>query len=253
MKTIRKIIQIDEALCDGCGNCVTGCAEGALAVVDGKARVMADKFCDGLGACIGDCPTGALQIVEREADEFDKSAVEAHLAALKKRPPETKPAGCPSAKIQMLTPRTSGPSPMQPVSRSAEQLSALSHWPVQIRLVPPQAPFLKDARLLVAADCVPVAFPTFHRDFLEGKAVMMGCPKFDEKEMYIDKFAQIVTVSGIRDITCLIMEVPCCAALPTIIRKGMAQAGKTVPMEVVVIGTQGQILDAKNPVSHRIA
>ncbi len=241
MKIIRKIIEIKEELCDGCGNCVVGCAEGALQIVDGKAKVMAEKFCDGLGACIGECPTGALKIIEREADEFDEEAVEAHLASLSKQAPEI-PSGCPSANVEMLTPISSCQQANIPATFSENQNSSLSHWPVQIRLVPPDAPFLKGASLLIVADCVAVALPSLHRDFLQGKAVMMGCPKFDDTDMYIEKFAQIFAVAGIRDITVLIMEVPCCSGLPMMVQRGLQKAGKTVPMEQMVIGTRGQIL-----------
>ena len=184
MKVVRKVIEIDEDLCDGCGNCVPSCAEGALEIIDGKAKVIADIYCDGLGACLGECPTGALSIVQREADDFDDKAVEAHLAKQKKSEPQEIPfvsGGCPSARIQSFEPSASvSAAAPQPESAAAgeEVESALSHWPVQIMLVPPTAPFLKGADLLVLADCVPVAFPTVHRDFLKGKAVMMGCPKF---------------------------------------------------------------------------
>lgn len=256
MKVTRKIIEIDEALCDGCGNCVIGCAEGALEVIDGKAQVVADKFCDGLGACIGECPTGALTIVEREADEFDEVAVEAHLAKHVKNTTETTvpQGGCPSAKVELFA----AESPCQCANEAVafdrstsskkgekqlpDQPSALSHWPVQIRLVPPNAPFLKGASLLVVADCTPLAYPNLHRDYLDGKAVVMGCPKFDEVDDYIDKFAQIATQSGVKDITTMIMEVPCCSGLPMIVKKGMQKAGKSLPMEEVVISTRGQIL-----------
>ena len=254
MKTVRKIIEIDEELCDGCGNCVPSCAEGALKVVDGKARVIAEIYCDGLGACLGECPTGALKIVEREAEEFDEEAVEAHLAGQKKEE-ESQPVpafsgGCPSARLQtfgsMKPPAASAP---QAVRNSADAASltqsALSHWPVQIMLVPPTAPFLKGADLLVLADCVPVAFPTVHRDFIRGKAVVMGCPKLDNAQYYIEKFAQICKQSGIKSITSVIMEVPCCGGLPMIVKKGMQLAGVSIPMEEVVISTRGQILQRK--------
>ncbi|MGD9046020.1 MAG: 4Fe-4S binding protein [Desulfobacterales bacterium] len=251
MKTVRKIIEIDEELCDGCGNCVPSCAEGALQIVDGKARVIADIYCDGLGACLGECPLGALQIVEREADEFDEEAVEEHLAKQKQEEPvQEVPAfssGCPSARLQSFaSPESaSAPSPCQQANKPAafeEAESALSHWPVQIMLIPPTAPFLKDADLLVLADCVPVAFPTVHRDFIKGKAVMMGCPKLDDAQHYIEKFAQICKQSGIKSITSVIMEVPCCGGLPMIVKKGMELSGVDIPMEEVVISTRGQIL-----------
>jgi Fe-S-cluster-containing hydrogenase component 2 len=233
MKTVRKIIEIDEELCDGCGNCVPSCAEGALQIVDGKARVIADLYCDGLGACLGECPLGALNIVEREADEFDEEAVEELLTQKKQEEPAPEtPAfsgGCPSARLQAFgSPEpAAAPGPQADISGSdAVDLtqSALSHWPVQIMLVPPTAPFLKGADLLVLADCVPVAFPTVHRDFIKGKAVMMGCPKLDNAQFYIEKFAQICKESGVKSITAVIMEVPCCGGLPMIVKKGMEPA-----------------------------
>lgn len=251
MKTVRKIIEIDEERCDGCGNCVPSCAEGALQIVDGKARVIADLYCDGLGACLGECPQGALTIVEREADEFDEEAVEEHLAKQKQQETvQQVPAfsgGCPSARLQSFASAesTSASSPCQEANKPAafeEAESALSHWPVQIMLVPPAAPFLKGADLLVLADCVPVAFPTLHRDFIKGKAVMMGCPKFDDVQHYIEKFAQICKQSGIKSITSVIMEVPCCSGLPMIVKKGMERSGVDIPMEEVVISTRGKIL-----------
>ena len=250
MKVIRKIIQIDEELCNGCGNCVPSCAEGALEIVDGKARVIADFYCDGLGACLGECPTGALTIAEREADEFDEHAVEKLLTEKKKEEPSPRTVlpmasgGCPSSRMmQSFGPTADGPG--VPAATGAPAESALSHWPVQIMLVPPTAPFLKGADLLVLADCVPVAFPTLHRDFLKGKAVMMGCPKFDNTQAYIEKFAQIARHSGIRSITTVVMEVPCCAALPVIVQKGLKLAGATIPMEEVVISVRGKILERR--------
>jgi ferredoxin len=251
MKTVRKIIEIDEELCDGCGNCVPSCAEGALEIIDGKARVIAEIYCDGLGACLGECPTGALKLVEREAEEFDEEAVEKFLAQKKQqastRETPTFSGGCPSARLQnfALDESAPAPSPCQEANKPAafgEAESALSHWPVQIMLVPPTAPFLKGADLLVLADCVPVAFPTVHRDFIKGKAVMMGCPKFDNAQSYIEKFARICKESGIKSITTVIMEVPCCAGLPMIVKKGMEMAGADLPMEEVVISTRGKIL-----------
>jgi NAD-dependent dihydropyrimidine dehydrogenase PreA subunit len=244
MKIVRKIIEIDEARCDGCGNCVIGCAEGALAIIDGKARVISDNLCDGLGACIGECPQDALKIVQREADAYDEAAVEEHLAAQQDTVEEAPKmaCGCPSTRIQSFT---SCAQANQPVRQTGEQASALSHWPVQIRLVPPDAPFLKGADLLVAADCVPVAFPTFHQDFLQGKTVMLGCPKFDDAQSYVDKFAAIFKTAGIRSITIVVMEVPCCSGLPTIVRKGMEKAGVKIPFDQVVVSTRGRILETR--------
>jgi ferredoxin len=239
MKAKRKIIRIDEELCDGCGTCVPSCAEGAIEVVDGKARVVAEKYCDGLGACLKECPKGALTVEEREAEEFDEKAVEEHLSSREKEAPAhgiPMAQGCPSAKLQTFAQKPLGEEP--PVFKA----SALSHWPVQIRLVPPTAPFLKGANLLVAADCAPVAYPNFHRDFLKGKAVMVGCPKFDDVQGYVDKFADIFRTANIKSVTVLDMEVPCCSALPRIVQRGMELAGKDIPLEDVVISARGEIL-----------
>ncbi|MFZ0134854.1 MAG: 4Fe-4S binding protein [Desulfobacterales bacterium] len=245
MKVKRKIIQIDEEKCDGCGQCVPACAEGSLVLDDGKVRVVSDNLCDGLGACLGECPNGALKIIEREAEEFDEEAVEKYLAAKETQEPlqsRTIDGGCPSARIQQFDRVAPAEGPRSAPVKGSEP-SALSHWPVQIRLVPPTAPFLKGADLLVLADCVPVAFPTLHRDFLEGKAVMMGCPKFDDAQSYIDKFTQIFRTAGIKRVTIVVMEVPCCAGLPMIVRKGLEAAGKSLPVEEVVIGTKGDIVN----------
>jgi NAD-dependent dihydropyrimidine dehydrogenase PreA subunit len=247
MSTKRNIIQIDEEKCDGCGQCVLSCAEGALTIENGKAKVISDNLCDGLGACIGQCPQGALEIIERDAAEFDEEAVEAHLAAQGgpgKKAAHLPAAGCPSAKIQTFVPVGACAKANRPAAL-ADEGSALAHWPVQIRLVPPTAPFLKGADLLVVADCVPVAFPTLHRDFLVGKAVMIGCPKFDDAQQYIDKFTAIFRQAGIRRITTVVMEVPCCSGLPGIVKKALALAGSEMPLEEVVISTRGKIIEQR--------
>lgn len=247
MKVNRKIIEIDEELCDGCGNCVLSCAEGAIRIVDGKARVLADKFCDGLGACIGECPTGALRIVEREADEFDEEAVEKHLQTREREiasEPATLACGCPSTHIRTFVPADACREANEPADhRSAG--SALTHWPVQIRLVPPTAPFLKNADLLVTADCVPVAYADFHQDFLRKKVVMMGCPKFDDVQAYVEKFAAIFRTANVRSVTVLDMEVPCCSALPQIVREGMKAAGREIPIEEITITARGEVLEQR--------
>lgn len=246
MKVMRKIIEIDEELCDGCGLCVPSCAEGSLEIVDGKARIIADKLCDGLGACLGECPTGALKIVEREADDFDEKAVHKHLAEREKAEKEAAvQCGCPSAGIQAFAPADALQKTQIPSVGEGEEDSALSHWPVKIRLVPPSAPFLKGADLLVLADCVPATFAHLHRDFIKGRAVTMGCPKFDDAREYIDKFAKIFKTAGIKSITTVVVEVPCCSGLPVIVKKGLEAAGKKIPMEEVVISTWGKILERK--------
>jgi Fe-S-cluster-containing hydrogenase component 2 len=244
MKVNRKIIEIDEELCDGCEQCVPSCAEGALQIVDGKAKLVADVYCDGLGACLGECPTGALKIVEREADDFDEEAVEERLSSITRdESPEesTMACGCPSSQIRSFVPSESRQEAHEPAVQEST-VSALTHWPVQIKLVPPQAPFLKGADLLVAADCTPVAYPNFHRDFLKGKAVMVGCPKLDDVQEYIEKFAAIFKMADIKSVTVAVMEVPCCQGLPVIVERGMQMAGKSIPLEKVIIGAQGDIL-----------
>ena len=244
MKVKRKIIEIDEELCDGCGLCVPSCAEGSLEIVDGKARIIADKLCDGLGACLGECPTGALRIVEREADDFDEEAVHQHLTKKEKAQKEAvMPCGCPSANIQSFVPADVHQRTSIPSVGDGESESALTHWPVKIRLVPPNAPFLKQADLLVLADCVPVTFPHLHRDLLKGRAVTMGCPKFDDAQEYIDKFAEIFKTADIKSITTVVMEVPCCSGLPVIVKKGLEASGKKISMEEVVVSTRGRILE----------
>lgn len=249
MKTNRKIIQINEELCDGCGQCVPSCAEGAIQVIDGKAKLVADKYCDGLGACLGECPQGALTIIEREADDFDEEAVEAYLnvkdqEANHQELENIQPVlacGCPSSQVQNFGKPSSGEKG-EGIENRANNMSELRHWPVQIRLVPANAPFLKNAHLLITADCTAVAYPTFHQDLLPDKVVMMGCPKFDPHSDYIQKFADIFRTADIKGITVLIMEVPCCQGLPFLVEKGLELAGKQLPVEKVIISARGEIL-----------
>lgn len=244
MKSVRKIIEIDEELCDGCGQCVLSCAEGAIEIIDGKARLIKESYCDGLGACLGECPQGALRIIQRESEEFDPEAVEHHLmerekAAQGKAIPMAAATGCPSAQLRTfeVTCETANQPGVQ-----AGGPSALAHWPVQVRLVPPNAPFLQSAHLLVTADCVPVAYPRFHQDFLPGKAVLIGCPKFDNVQEYVQKFAEIFKKAEVKEVTVLDMEVPCCSALTMIVKKGMELSGRNIPIGTVTIGVQGQIV-----------
>ncbi len=244
MKNIRKIIQIDEELCNGCGQCVPDCAEGSLQIIDGKARLVADKLCDGLGACLGSCPTGALQIIEREAEEFDEEAVE-HFWATKQQPsaPPQSGGGCPSARLQTLQPL----SPCQMANVPGAQAgSALSHWPVQIRLISATAPFLENCDLLVAADCTAVAYAGLQKDFLAGRVVMMGCPKFDDQQLYIERFTEIFRTRTLKSLTILIMEVPCCHSMLQIIRQAYDAAKPDLPVRQVVISTRGEIKGETN-------
>jgi len=239
MKTLRKIIEIDEAKCDGCGQCVTACAEGALRIVDGKAKVVADTFCDGLGACIGECPRGALKIVEREADEFDEKAVEQHLKGSKAAAPHGPlPCGCPGSAMQSFkAPAAAAPKAVA----CAGAGSALTHWPVQIRLVPANAPFLKGADLLIAADCTAFSYAGFHADLLAGKALLVGCPKLDDAQQIQDKFVDIFKNAGIRSVTVVAMEVPCCSRLPMIVKKALEISGADIPVKEIIVEIQGAL------------
>jgi len=244
----RKIIEIDEDLCTGCGDCVPNCAEGAIQIVDGKARLVADKYCDGLGACLGHCPEGALRVIERDADEFDEAAVEELLKQQGRPPlsheadaPEPAAPSCPSARLQSF-----GGGPLTPcdeanVPRSGATGSSLTQWPIQITLVPPTAPFLKDADVLIAADCTPFAYANFHRDFIEGRKLLVGCPKLDDQQFYVKKFTEIFRDSGMKSLTIAVMEVPCCQMLPRMVEAAMKESGKDIPVTVKVIGIKGEL------------
>ncbi|MDD4910553.1 MAG: 4Fe-4S binding protein [Candidatus Omnitrophica bacterium] len=272
----RKIIKIDEGKCNGCGLCVPNCPEGAMQIIDGKARLISDLFCDGLGACIGHCPQGAITIEEREAEEYDEykvmanvakqggNVINAHLLHLKehdqtvyfnqavdylkknniKVPDLSKPShaarsGCPGSKLmdfrkernETASPATAGH--MEP---------QLRQWPIQITLVPPFAPYLRGADLLIAADCVPFAYADFHNELLKGKVVLVGCPKLDDVESYKEKFAQILQNNEIKSITYAHMEVPCCFGLVSVIQSVISDSGKKVPFKEAIISIQGERL-----------
>lgn len=245
----RQMIKINEDLCNGCGQCVTACAEGALQMVDGKAKLVSENYCDGLGACLGDCPTGALTIETREAEEFDEAAAMAHVAATRgpvhahyhsNHGQGHGHAGgfvCPSAKVIDRTRETPRPQ-ATPVSAME---SELRQWPVKLYLVNPQAPYFRNAELLIAADCVPFAYAGTHADFMAGKTIVTGCPKFDDTETYLSKLTDIVSLNDIKSITVLKMEVPCCGGMARIAEMAVAASGKQVPLEVVTISLDGQI------------
>ena len=230
----RQIIEIDEELCDGCGQCVPACEEGAIQIIDGKARLIGEKYCDGLGNCLGECPTGALRIVEREAEPFDQQAVQ-ELLALEGGKEGVAGSGCPSAGLLQLSSCREANKPKMQAG------SALSHWPVQMRLVPPHAPFLQGADLLVTADCVPVANAEYHTRFLPGRVALLGCPKFDEAQLYVDKFTDILARGDINSVTVLSMEVPCCSGLLGMVTKAREIAGSHVPIRQVVLTTAGEV------------
>ena len=232
----REIVTIDEDKCDGCGLCVPACQEGALRIVDGKARLASDRLCDGLGACLGQCPRGAIRIERREAVPFDEDAVQAHR--------QGSADGCPGSRFARFD---SGVGVFGTALGSGEdvgpgQPSALTHWPVQLRLLSPAAPVLSGARLLVAADCVPVAYADFHGELLRGRAVVIACPKLDDPRSYVEKLAEMIRLNDLAEITVAHMEVPCCTGLLRMVLEARRQAEGNVDVEEVVIGVRGQVL-----------
>ena len=244
----RQIIKIDEELCTGCGDCITNCAEGSLAIIEGKARLVREALCDGLGACIGHCPEGALTIEERDAEEFDEEVVHARLAELKAREEAAKAAkaaatapfvsacGCPSANIATRRPAAA------PVHSHGPTPSQLTQWPVQLGLLPPTAPFFQDADLVIAADCVPFSYADFHKDFLTGKSLAVFCPKLDNAEAHFAKLRELFAKSSVKTVTALRMEVPCCGGLVAMVKMAIKESGKNIPFEEVIIGRDGKIV-----------
>lgn len=243
----RKIITIAADLCNGCGLCVGACREGALALVGGKAKLVSDNYCDGLGACLPECPTGAIKIVEREAAPFDEVAVSARQSseshALNAGVAHVPLAcGCPGKMARTIArpPMTASDSAANAVSPAPA--SGLANWPVQIKLVPVNAPFFRDAALLIAADCTAFAYHAIHRRFMAGKVTLIGCPKLDEVD-YVEKLTAILRANDIRSVTVLRMEVPCCAGLANATKQALLAVGKPIPCQVVTISTDGVILD----------
>lgn len=278
----RKMIQIDEAKCDGCGLCLPNCPEGAIQLIDGKARLISDLFCDGLGACLGHCPQGAITIEEREAEPYNERQVmanivkqgapviHAHLQHLKEhneldylrdamnylkenhlqidltnpqapgaapsQPPE---GGCPGSRLMSFAPR----SPAASTDDAGKRASQLRHWPIQLHLISPRAPHYQGADLLLAADCVPFAMGDFHRDYLQGKALAIACPKLDEgQDVYVEKLAALVDEARINTLTVMIMQVPCCGGLLRLAKEAVARAQRKVPIKCIVVSLQGDLL-----------
>jgi Pyruvate/2-oxoacid:ferredoxin oxidoreductase delta subunit len=239
---VRHIVKIDEEKCDGCGNCVIACAEGAIEIREGRAVIVKDSYCDGLGACIGECPQGALTIESREAEEFDEEAVTAHLAAMKGGPPTSVEAAgpaCPGAGPLHFPPGRESASGSKRVGSG----SALRNWPVQIHLLPVRAPFFHQAAMLIAADCLPFAMADFHENLLSGTTLAVGCPKLDDAAAYVTKLAQIFSQNDIRSVKVAYMEVPCCAGLLRIVEKAVAASGKPIPVSTVKVGVHGQNME----------
>lgn len=240
----RKIIKIDEEKCDGCGLCVTACHEGAIQLVDGKARLVSDIYCDGLGDCLGHCPQDAITIETREAAPFDEEAVKAHLA--KKTGASDPPPMCPGIMMQKLKPAgKAGAAKESADTPAAGSHSELCNWPVQLKLVPPNAPYFKGADLILAADCVPFAMADFHSRLLRGHPVIIGCPKLDDTAFYEDKLTDLLKIAGLKSITVVHMEVPCCSGLLRIVSNALAKAGSTIPFKDVTISICGDIMEEK--------
>lgn len=254
---IRKIVQIDENKCNGCGLCIPNCAEGALEIIDGKAKLVKDIYCDGLGACLGHCPMDAITIIERDAEEFNEEAVEERMKAVSQK---EEGCGCfghnnqsgdlKKVFSQMYSPGGGCPgSRMRVMNKREEQNdsnikldSRLSQWPVQLKLVPVNAPYFYKADLLITADCVPFAYANYHNDFLKDRAVVVGCPKLDDIEYYTKKLEEIITVNDLESITVLRMEVPCCGGMSMAAKRARDNSGISIPIKVVTISVEGEIL-----------
>ena len=255
-KAKRKIIKIDEEKCDGCGLCIPSCPEGALQIIGGKAKLVKESFCDGLGACLGECPRGALIVEEKEVEDYDEEGViahikekspelleqhlkhlQAHAHELPERHSHAGISSCPSARV-LHWEIQEGHKPEARIS------SELRQWPVQLHLVPSNAPYFQNAHLILVADCVPFAYANFHSDFLKGKAIAIGCPKLDDSDAYMSKIAQILERSDVKSVKVVYMEVPCCYGLVHIAREALSKSRKDIPFEATKIGIKGEIKDA---------
>ena len=237
---IRKIIHIDEEKCNGCGLCAKACHEGAIDIVDGKAKLMRENFCDGFGDCLPNCPTGAISFEEREAPAYDEAAVKKAQEAKKMTDVkhEHHEGGCPGSRMMQFSRGETDNTSLQ----TAKPLSRLAQWPCQIKLVPVQAPFFAGAKLLIAADCTAYAYANMHEDFMRGKVTIIGCPKLDAVD-YTDKLTEIIRDNDIKSVTIVRMEVPCCGGLQRATENALRNSGKFIPWQVVTISRDGNILD----------
>ena len=239
---IRRIIQIDEEKCNGCGACAAACHESAIGMVDGKAKLLRDDYCDGLGDCLPSCPTGAITFVEREAAAYDEAAVlENQKKAMQKKMNQKiaqghVSGGCPGSRMRRMKRETSE------TPAAAKMESQLQQWPVQIKLVPTNAPYFDGAKLLIAADCTAYAYANFHQDFIKGKVVLVGCPKLDSVD-YSEKLEEIIRNNNIASVTIVRMEVPCCGGLEMAAKKALRNSEKFIPWQVTTISVDGKILD----------
>ena len=247
----RKIVEIDEAKCTGCGLCANACHEGAIAMVDGKAKLVKDDYCDGMGDCLPECPAGAIKIVEREAAAYDEKAVQERKMAKMQEQMKAgglalrsfSEGGCPGKAMRQFN-RVAAPLPTrQDNSQLSTPNSQLSQWPCQIRLVPVKAPFFQGAKLLIAADCTAYAYANFHQEFMRGKVTIVGCPKLDPVD-YSEKLTEILRENDIKSVTIVRMEVPCCGGLEMAAKKALQASGKFIPWQVVTLSLDGKIIDS---------
>ena len=234
---IRQIINIDKEKCNGCGACASACHEGAIGMVDGKAKLLRDDYCDGLGDCLPQCPTGAITFVQREALAYDEAAVKEHqrLKSLAQNQPPA--GGCPGTRMRTLTPKDTATE----ITTSKKIPSQLGNWPVQIKLAPVNAPYFSGARLLIAADCTAYSYANFHDEFIKGKVTLIGCPKLDSID-YSEKLTQIIAQNAIESVTIVRMEVPCCGGLEMAVKKALQDSGKFIPWQVVTLSIDGNII-----------
>jgi len=245
---MRKIIKIDQSLCNGCGECITTCAEGAIELVDGKARVVSDSFCDGLGACLAVCREGALTIEERDASQFDEKAAKEHksLAQTHEHPHHAKDANSVTPCTMPITlkqdQRTKADFSHEKIKPGQDSVNELCGWPIQMRLVRPWAPYLQGASLLVAGDCTAFAYPSIQQDFIKGRVALVGCPKLDDTAPFVDKLSEILKANEIRDIAVLHMTVPCCSQLQDLVAEAVRRSGKDVPQKSYVVGIDGKLI-----------
>ena len=233
----RRIIEIDQEKCNGCGACAQACHEGAIGMVNGKAQLLRDDYCDGLGDCLPACPTGAITFVEREAAAYDEQAVKEN-----QRKKQQAQGGCPGQRMRQFSrPAPAAHSPSLP----GERVSQLAQWPCQIKLAPVNAPYFDGSRLLIAADCAAYAYAGIHEDFMADKVTLIGCPKLDSVD-YSEKLTQIIAQNDIQSVTILRMEVPCCGGLEMAAKKALQQSGKFIPWQVITLSVDGKILDKTN-------
>lgn len=251
----RKIIEINQEKCNGCGLCVNACHEGALQMVNGKAVLIGDEYCDGLGHCLPECPTDAINIIEREAEGFDEDLVKERQNALEElklvqdvkpktlsQPSQSTPSGCPGMRAQMIQKTASSPKTTT-VSEEEERPSQLRQWPIQLNLINPNASYLQDADLLIAADCTAFAYASFHEKFMKDRITMIGCPKLDDNNYYTEKIAEMIKINNPRSIKLIRMEVPCCAGIVRAVKDAMLKAGMIVPYSEVTVNSNGEIIN----------